>query len=237
MAPVTLIVRKNMSHSLRKILTEGHRFDIKNCATQISDVVASDVPNSLSKHDRVIYDISSDEVVLCVGKKEKVISDSIEGEFFDTFYNVDIEIEVKKSNTNNIDGYYYHTNDKSDGGLIRITVDMDMTYDTRQLYPALVSVIAHEMQHVVQKCHLNVDLNRVYDDAQHHLQDYAEIDARIEEVMSTMDNSLSLSDFTSRMENYLTNYLKRNHLSFTYLQPSIEKHVNFYKDKILYYFQ
>lgn len=236
MAPVNLIVRKNMSHSLRKVLTEGRRFDIKNCATKISNVVAADVSISLAHHDRVIYDISSEEIVLCVGKKEKVISDSIEGDFFDTFYNVDIEIEVKKSSTNNIDGYYYHTNDKSDGGLIRITVDVDMTYDERQLYPALVSVMAHEMQHVVQKCYLNVDLNRIYDDAQHHLQDYAEIDARIEEVMSTMEDSLNLSEFVSRMKNYLSKYLKRNHLPFAYLKSSTDKHVSFYKDKILDHF-
>ena len=228
-----------MSHSLRETLRSAERFDTFSCAHQIANIVSTHALRNVNSVSDITYVYDGDCVEMCRGKVSSRISKRLEGQFFDTFPDVDVEIRVGIDGISDIDGLYYHTPDNDDAGLIEILVVLDESIASSMKRDHLVlsiqSLLVHEMQHVIQKCHLGLEMNHGPKDAFEHLTDLCEIDARVEEVICGMDDERNARLFKDRMERYLEGFYKRNNVDDDRVNRMsiLHDHVNFYKEKIL----
>ncbi len=228
-----------MSHSLREILRSANRFDTFSCAHQIAKSVSRHALTNAHNMSNTIYSYDGDCVEVYQGKLITRISDRLEGEFFDTFPDVDVEVRVGIDRDPDIDGLYYHTSDDDDTGLIEILVVLSerlLTSIKREhLTLSIQSLLVHEMQHVIQKCHLGLEMNHIPKNAFEHLTDPCEVDARVEEVVCGMSDETDTHLFETRMERYLDEFYKRNSVD----DPLVDRlsvlgdHIDFYNEKIL----
>ena len=226
-----------MSHSMRQKLLAAERFDIQKCALQIANIVASDVM-TYDQVEPAIYSYDVDGIEKFDSGVTNVISDKVQGDFFDSFSGIEIDVHVIKSEKTDVDGYYYHTLSRDiEDGLIDVIVALsDNVFDNTQkdhLRLSIQSVLTHEMQHVVQRCSSQIDMAQVHKDAQGHLEDLREIDARVEEVLCGMKDETDATTFEARMIAYLRQYFSRNKVDGISLDSSVENHVQFYREKIL----
>ena len=228
-----------MSHSMRQKLLTAERYDVQNCALQIANIVAADVM-TCDQVEPAIYSYDLDGIEKFDGSVTNFISEKMQGEFFDSFSGIEIDVRVTKSEKTDIDGYYYHTlSSDIEDGLIDVIVSLsDSTFgntQTNHLRLAIQSVLAHEMQHVVQRCGSHIDMAQVHKDAQGHLEDLREIDARVEEVLCGMQDETDSKTFEARIISYLKQYFLRNKVDGISLADSAKNHIQFYSEKILGY--
>ena len=229
-----------MSHSLREILRDSRRFDTFACAYEIAKSVSRHFLKSRASND-IVYTYDGDCIEAFQNKVTVEISNRLEGQFFDMFPDIDIEVRISIDDTVDIDGLYYHTPDDEDAGLVEICVKLSKKYaeNIRQdhLISSIQSILVHEMQHVIQRCFLGLDL-ACAPEPYEHLADLCEIDARIEEVVCGMKDEADSRLFHSRMERYLDEFYARNGIDITHNKKIdvLEEHVGFYKEKILGHF-
>ena len=76
---------------------------------------------------------------------------------------------------------------------------------------------------------------QVHKDAQGHLEDLREIDARVEEVLCGMQDETDSKTFEARIISYLKQYFLRNKVDGISLSDSAKNHIQFYSEKILGY--
>jgi hypothetical protein len=226
-----------MSHSIRQKLVHARRFDIHSCAGQIADLVAHRVFQTPDNIVETIYSYDGDCIETVVGKEVVVMGDRLSGEFFDTFPGIEIEIKIVKSPALDVDGYYYHTLDlRDDDGLVEIVACINSQYvkqsKAEHFKKSIQSILSHEMQHVVQRCYEDIDMAQLHDTPEDHLNDFREIDARIEEVLCGIEET-DLEAFRSKMSAYIYEYCKRNKMDNVDIDQSTQQHVDFYTDKIL----
>ena len=225
------IVGYEMSHSLREILRDSRRFDTFACAYEIAKSVSRHFLKSRASDD-IVYTYDGDCIEAFQNKTTIEISNRLEGQFFDMFPDIDIEVRISIDNTVDIDGLYYHTPDDEDAGLIEICVKLSKKYakNIRQdhLISSIQSILVHEMQHVVQRCFLGLDL-ACAPEPYEHLINLCEIDARIEEVMCGMIDESNVQLFSDRMERYLDEFYLRNKASI-----SNNKRAHILKDPVSY---
>ena len=237
-------MRNVMSHSLRQKLITTKRFDVGLCAKQIAQIVAYDAVMfcDYSDLEDVVYSYDGDHVEKTVGCTSDTLGDRLSGEFFDTFPSIEIEVRFERSDALDVDGYYYHTlTGHDEDGLIEVKASVTDKFLSEQylaqLEIAIQSVLSHEMQHVVQRCYSGIDMAQAHDKALHHLTDYREIDARVEEVLTTMENIQDTTKFSDKMSCYIASYFKRNQVVGISESETVLEHVKFYKDKMLEHFQ
>lgn len=235
--------RTIMSHSVRQKLIKTKRFDVAKCAGQISNLVSENLfkaCKSLSL-DEIIYSYDGDCIEMLRGKKSYELGERLSGDFFDEFPGIEIEVRIVKDNLIDIDGYYYHTLDSTEeDGLIEVVVSISKDFKHKikkeHLSVSIQSVLAHEMQHVVQRCYAGIDMAQIHDGPMSHLLDVREIDARVEEVLTGMEDILDYELFKSRMAVYMMRYFKRNKMPQEELEKSVLIHVEFHKEKMLEHF-
>ena len=225
-----------MSHSIRQKLVNSDRFDVQMCAVQIAEIVASDIIKN--PQDMAIYSYSCDTLEKVLGENVRDLDTLLLGDFFDSFPHIDIEIRREHSDQVDIDGYYYHTlAPDEDEGLIEVVVKMNESHIAQirkdHLVRSVQSVLAHEMQHVVQRCHLGIDMLQIHDQPIDHLRDVREVDARVEEVLCGLSPDHSIDIFEQKIRSYIDEYCSRNMINITESQKEIENHIKFYQEKIL----
>ncbi len=236
-------MRAIMSHSIRQKLISTKRFDVGFCSNQISKLVAQNIYDRYQKNmfNETYYSYDGDRIECLSDKTISILGDRLQGDFYDAFPGIEIEIQAKVDNIVDIDGYYYHTLDASEeDGLIEVVVSISPDYmkisNKESLSISIQSVLAHEMQHVVQRCYGGIDMEQIHDKPESHLTDIREIDARVEEVLVTIDNEQDDKLFMSRMTAYIEQYIKRNNVSDCILTESVRIHTEFYKEKMLEHF-
>ena len=227
-----------MSYSVRQKLVHARRFDTQYCANQIASIVSHKVFNSSIDTINSLFAYDGDGIELIKGKHVAVISEKLDGEFFDAFPYVEIEVKIVMTDKVDIDGYYYHTLDNCvDDGLIEVVVYINDKYlkhaREAHLKAAIQCILVHEMQHVVQRCHANIEMSQIHDTVQAHIDDIREVDARVEEVLCGITNESDVELFTSKMTSYMYEFLKRNGSDNIDVNDAIQNHVSFYSDKIL----
>ena len=213
------------------------------CAKQIAKVVVEDTKSWISQKDieEAVYSYDGERIEKFESGKSVFLGDRLLGDFFDVFPSIEIEVKVKVSNHLDVDGYYYHTLDQSEeDGLIEVIVciprDFCKVGRLDHLNTAISSVLSHEMQHVVQRCYGGIEMAQVHDEPEQHLADVREVDARVEEVMSSMTDVQDDTDFSRKMTTYISHYFKRNNVLNVDEAQTIKDHVDFYREKILEHF-
>jgi len=228
-----------MSHSIRQQLIEARRFDIHVCAKQIAALVAKRIWSFKGKVVESTYSYDGDHIELFYDKEFETLGERLEGEFFNYFPETEIEIKVKPGEINDVDGYYYHTLSEDQDGLIEISVSLRDDYHNRiresSLEHAMYCVIVHEMQHVVQRCHANIQMAQIHKSPVDHLNDYREIDARTEEILCDVPDESDQVVFESKLRSYLKDYCNRNIKWSIDVEKIVENHMKFYSEKILGY--
>ena len=227
-----------MSHSIRQQLVNAQRFDIHACADQIARLVSLSLFKNPSQVFEATYIYNGENLEVFCGGDSVVLGDRLEGQFFDAFPEIEIEVKIQDSETSDVDGYYYHTVDPSEeDGLIEVIVKMNdsslkrMSQDRMRI--AIQSVLTHEMQHAVQRCYLGIDMAQVHVTPLDHLSDFREIDARVEEVLCDMGTNYSATRFKSKMLSYIHEYCRRNKITGVDVDEVVQNHTSFYVDKIV----
>lgn len=228
-----------MSHSIRQQLVAAQRFDIHVCASQIANIVVDKLFEAPTNIEESVYSYNGENIEFFLENEVTSIGERLEGEFFDAFPEIEIEVRVRIDDCPDVDGYYYHTLDPSEeDGLIEVIVSINRNFLKRitqaRLENSIQSVLAHEMQHAVQRCYTGVDMAQIHNSPVDHLTDFREIDARVEEVLcGTHGMCLSASHFESKITAYIHEYCRRNGLVGIDIDQVVQQHTRFYEDKIL----
>jgi len=228
-----------MSHSIRQQLVRAQRFDIHDCANQIASLVAFKLFETPTNVVDSTYVYNGENIEALFENHDVVFGERLVGDFFDAFPEIEIEVKIEVSSQPDIDGYYYHTLDPhEEAGLIEVVVKLDKSFMNKSaeswVKKAIQSVLTHEMQHVVQRCYVGIDMAQVHNSPLDHLSDFREVDARVEEVLCDMEEaSHSASHFKSKMISYIHEYCKRNNLVGVDVDQVVQNHTDFYTDKIL----
>ena len=186
----------------------------------------------------IVYTYDGDCIESLQKKTTTTITDRLEGQFFDMFPDIDIEVHISVDENIDIDGLYYHTYDDEDSGLIEICVKLSKnilsSIKQDHLETSIQSILVHEMQHVIQRCYLGIDLDHA-PEAHVHLASLCEIDARIEEVVCNMNDEKDRILFKDRMLKYLEEFYVRNNIDIDYKKRELvlKDHILFYEEKIL----
>ena len=203
-----------MSHSIRQQLLNAQRFDIHECARQIASLVAFKLFESPTNIVDSMYVFNGENIELtnCHQAQPVEIGDRLVGDFFDAFPEIEIEVKIEVDDHPDIDGYYYHTIDpQEEDGLIEVVVRLNNKFlkntSLDRLRLAIQSVLAHEMQHAVQRCYVGVDMAQIHKSPEDHLSDFREVDARVEEVLCDIQNEkTSIGLFKAKMMAYIHEY-------------------------------
>tara|TARA_Y100000992_G_scaffold230841_1_gene162002 strand:- start:2383 stop:3075 length:693 start_codon:yes stop_codon:yes gene_type:complete len=227
-----------MSHSIRQQLVNAQRFDIHECANQIANLVVLNIAKSPSQVIEATYIYDGESIEVMCDNTSMILGERLVGDFFDAFPEIEIEVKVQASDRLDIDGYYYHTVDpQEEAGLIEVVVSLSDEFQNMskdRLQNAIQSVLTHEMQHAVQRCHLGIDMTQFHNTPIDHLEDLIEVDARVEEVLCDMQASLhSIKLFKSKMMAYIHEYCKRNNVTGINLDQIVQNHTDFYIEKIV----
>ena len=228
-----------MSHSIRQQLVSAQRFDIHKCANQIANLVTLNISKSPNQVIETTYIYDGESIEVMCDNTSMILGERLVGDFFDAFPEIEIEVKVQASDRLDIDGYYYHTVDPlEEAGLIEIVVSLNDEYTKDiskvRLQNAIQSVLTHEMQHAVQRCHLGINMTQFHNAPIDHLEDLIEVDARVEEVLCDMQTSrYHVRMFKSKMMAYIHEYCKRNNVTGVNLEQIVQNHTDFYVEKIL----
>lgn len=203
---------------------------LRNSAFAVSDPIIEAIKSlvaqgSVSKNFKIngCYSGSSFEVSTKNGKlkstKEIFLCDIGIFPLLEEMGGIDIDITILNGTKLDIDGEYTFDLTNSDGGGIDITIKIpkcQFTDDTMNvIIKKLYGHVAHELQHARQRLvfrkKLNVTAGKT---VEKHILDADEIDARIEEILVMLNSydDLTMSIFSSALNEYSDEYLTRNNV-------------------------
>lgn len=208
------------------------RFGLRGAASQVIDNLCElifDVYSEYDKPDVLIkysmYADSDESVFYSNVQNIEDCAPSFQGDFFESF--PDLFISIYVSNTHvfgdpvpSPDAVYAHDSDNEyDMGEIEMRIYLPPTLAASLQYLKdhrleICGVLAHEMQHVVQKhCYGEPLGSAMTQNVLVHAVDKNEIDSRVEEIIAGMDEEYDEQDsvhFREKLEAYLDKYLARN---------------------------
>jgi len=205
------------------------RFDLRRASGQITNQFIAMATNELrdnssSVFSKLTYCFDGDEAAFALGESEISIPPPC-GDYFIATEGVLIEIcAVARPGCNisigDIDSaYFYSLEDPDDYGMIIVSISLPSSRVEAfrflgGLAPELRGHLAHEMQHSVQKIVHGQSLSGTSNQGvESHMFDAKEIDARVEEVIAQLKDSVpedDISAFTTRLKCYIAKYLERN---------------------------
>jgi hypothetical protein len=170
---------------------------------------------------------------------------------FNSFFKENLEdfislefIGKKWSEGKLIDGYInFDERDNEIDLIIELNLpDYDYYVDNKQMIKKRIKgTFIHEMQHVIQKIYFQKSLDvEAIKSIESHIRDKDEIDARVEEVLSYIDeeDERDVLKFKKELEEYCHDYLKRNNVeenTENYRELFIEfinLHLSHYREKL-----
>lgn len=174
------------------------------------------------------------------------------GEYFEMIDDVDFIVQGKYDpmlSTFDLDAGYIHAGDEEleDAGLIETVLQIPAPREKTQIFLEgaarhLRATFVHEMQHSIQRLIYGHPLDSITNaDLVTHMKDSNEIDARVEEVIAYMDDSIpetKLDNFMVKLEGYIDMYLDRNAPDASleevqvYRKRMLDSHLKHYADKL-----
>ena len=206
-----------------------YRLPLRDSASGITRLFIDALSSELDDNDSQDIELSlylyadGSEGTITTSRGPQYISPTLIGEYFDMV--PDILFMIKASNKiinapkRDVDADYAHdSGDPNDPGEIEVSIILPNRDEICDYIPELEKnlrgVLVHEMQHSVQKMiYGQALLGTSHRDINFHISDIYEIDARVEEVISLLDDDIqesNLSAFEVELKNYIEKYLCRN---------------------------
>ena len=210
------------------------RYGLRGCATQIVDIFIETVKEYMEdltfKDDDsldVMYSTYADghEAFFKINGEEMEGEDQFVGDFFEVLPEVIIIMHGSNSPLRTLepgqtDAVYSHDfQDAHEAGEIDVTVRFPVNPNNVSSFleesrKELIGLLAHEMQHAVQKLVYGARLSEhAVQTVKSHIEDIYEIDARVEEILARLPEHVreeNEASFLAELELYIDQYLSRN---------------------------
>lgn len=236
------------------------RLGIRGCSIQVMDMFIETIKGyisetSLAANSNIdaMYSTYADghEAFFKINGEEMEGNDAFAGDFFEMLPEVVIIIHGSNSPLRSLqpgqsDAIYSHDfQDAYEAGEIDVTIAFpknpeDIPSFLNEKRPELIGLLAHEMQHAVQKLVYGARLSEhAVQGLQSHIDDIYEIDSRVEEVIARLPEYIhedNETKFLSELKIYIEQYLDRNASSVENIQEikdnMIDSHLNHYRRKL-----
>jgi hypothetical protein len=178
-------------------------------------------------------------------KSREIISNLEDDSFISLLWeegNFELEINVRQKEKLELDGnYVFAPGVPFDLGKVSISVTIPPTIhqELDVLSRKLRGILAHEFQHVVQRVFLGKNISRRSNLFKHHLTDPFEIEARIEEVIASMEKHVIDDEkiFEDEISKLIFDYISRNGSNLSsrsqksLLKRSVKSHVETFRNR------
>jgi len=237
------------------------RFAIRGAAAQVIGIFIDNITRYLSKYKlgtnaqfAAIYTQYADgtDATFKINKREIEIQDNPIGDFFDAVPDVMLSISATNQSPAGLSpgmldaGFIHDPENVDDFGEIEVIISLPKDHNEVIEFLSAKSIeirglLAHEMQHVIQKIVLGYELSGTTDRStlDVHAREHFEIDARVEEAIAIMPDEIDEDEadmFKVYLEKCLDNYLSRNADCCTDLEVLKEEmmisHMSAYKKKL-----
>lgn len=220
------------------------QFDLRATVSRISDVIMSVIVKN-GRDVTISLDERTLEIFRSDGLREKVFNLDDDPFIFSLWEEGDFEFEttVKSGKKTELDGSYtFATGLPFDLGKVSISVIIpeEISSEITVLTKKLRGILAHEFQHVVQRVFQKKIISRQNNSFDNHLTDLFEIEARVEEVIASMEKFVPEDErtFENEISNYVLDYIVRNGSHLTprsqknLLKRSVKSHLSVYRKRM-----